>query len=218
MVVGLVLGMPAAHAHQSDESTHLVEIEAESGLIEQLVSISAGDLAHHMGWIGHDEELQRARLEEGAEELESYMVRRLRVWADEAPCRLESSRFVNLLGQDGRVHLHVGSRCEPGAAAITLENRIMMEGPGGYRHMGRAQAGDRVWPMVFDVSFPTYVVNLPVEEGGAVASSDGGTDETKAGGDVAPDEGEGGVPGWLKALGILALIMVGRTWVKRTTR
>ncbi|TXC75467.1 hypothetical protein FRC91_12190 [Bradymonadales bacterium TMQ1] len=216
MVAGFLLGMPLAFAHQSDESTHLVEIHAESGLVEQLVSISAGDLGHHMGWVGHDEELQRSRLEEGAEELESYMVRRLRVWADEAPCKLESSRFVNLMGQDARVHLHVGSRCEPGARAITLENRVMMEGPGGYRHMGRAQAGDRVWPMVFDVSFPTYVVNLPLEDGAAVAPVDGALDDAKTGGDDASDEG--GVAGWLKALFVLALIVAGRTWVKRTMR
>src|SRR5690554_842472 len=120
MVAGSLLGMPGAVAHQSDESTHLVEIDPESGLVEQLLSVSAGDLAHHLGWVGHDEELKREQLEEGADELESYMVRNVRVWADGEACRLENSRFVSLLGQDGRVHLHVGSRCAKRPAAITL--------------------------------------------------------------------------------------------------
>ncbi|WP_230467669.1 hypothetical protein [Lujinxingia vulgaris] len=207
--MGLLLGMPSAYAHQSDESTHLVEIDRESGLVEQLVSISAGDLAHHLGWVGHGEEVERAHLEEGAEELESYMVRRLRVWADEAPCTLEDSRFVNLMGQDGRVHLHVASRCEPGALAVTLENRVMMEGPGGYRHVGRAQAGDRVWPMVFDVSFPTYVVNLPVEEGVGVEEVDVASEETSKTGGGAP--GDDTLTGWMAAL-IAAVVAVGVSW------
>ncbi|RAL20270.1 hypothetical protein DL240_17990 [Lujinxingia litoralis] len=169
-VLVLVLGMgraSVAGAHQSDESMHVVEIDQATGQVEQLVSVSGADLAHHLGWLDHGESVRLAMLEPHQEEMASYMVRRVRVWADGQACRLEDWQFVNLLGQDGRVHLHVSSTCAERPEAVTLENRIMMEGAGGYRHMGRAQVGERVWPMVFDVSFPTFVVDLPVVEGGA---------------------------------------------------
>lgn len=166
MGIFLCVGMGTAAAHQSDESMHVAEVRPESGEVEQLISISAEDLAHHFDHVGHDEFPSPAILEAAHDTFLEYMEFNTPVKADGEDCKLEESEFVGYPGPDGRLHYHQLWKCPEGSEEITLRNTVLfdMHG-GGYRHMARVQVGDAITPAVFDANFEEYHVYLGEEDG-----------------------------------------------------
>ena len=165
MAVGSIsLGLGAgAEAHQSDRSLQMTEVRAETGEVEQLLSVSAEDLAHHLGLVGHGEFPSPTVLAAHREVLGDYLNEHVMVRADGRECELRESQFVAYPGQDGRVHFHQLWQCPPGAARVMLGNQVMFSGHGGYRHTGRVQVGEDIFATVFDRNYPTYTVDLDPE-------------------------------------------------------
>ena len=197
-VVLLVVGSPLS-AHQSDQSLQMTEVRGESGEVEQLLSVSAEDLAHHLGLVGHGEFPAPAVLATNRQLFEDYLNQHTLVRADGQDCELRESRFIAFPGQDGRVHFHQLWQCPEEPARVMLGNQVMFSGHGGYRHMGRIQVGEEIFATVFDRNYPTYTVDLNPE----VALGEGWPGE---------EGSEGGGPGekrrinWLVVLAIMWVV------------
>lgn len=167
--VGILLIGAAASAHQTDASLQMTEIRPETGEVEQLLSVSAEDLAHQLGFVDHGEFPSPGILATNRQVFEDYLNEHTMVRADQEECELRESSFVAFPGQDGRVHFHQLWQCPRGAARVILGNQVMFASHGGYRHTGRIQVGVDILATVFDRNYPTYTVDLDpsanVEEG-----------------------------------------------------
>lgn len=187
VLVGLILmlGTHTAAAHQSDESMHVTEVRPESGEVEQLISISAEDLAHHFDHVGHHEFPSPAILEQAHDTFLAYLEANTPVQADGDECELKESKFVGYPGPDGRLHYHQLWQCPEGSKEIRLKNTVLFDMHGdGYRHMARVQVGEVITPTVFDEKFPEYNVYL-----GEVREASGEEVATISA-EVAQDDGE----------------------------
>lgn len=157
--VVLLMSPAVVGAHQTDRAEQATEVRADDGEVENLYSISAEDLAHHHGHVEHGEEPTQALLDDHRDEFSTYIDDRTEVRADGDPCRLAEHGFVDYPGRDGRVHYRQLWDCPVDVHEIELENRIMLDHHhGGYRHMGRIQIEDDIYPTVFERQFPTYAV------------------------------------------------------------
>jgi len=147
-----------ADAHQTDESEHHTEIDTSSGDVEQLLSISANDLAHHFGYVGHHDDVTDDQLQELREELTTYLDDNTGIRADDQTCSLERARFVEYPGSDGRVHYHQTYDCTEEPEEIEVANRVLLDSHAGYRHTAQIQVDGRVYATVFDQNYPMYAV------------------------------------------------------------
>lgn len=153
-----------AHAHQSEEATHISEVRAESGEVETLLQISVGDLLHHLGHLSHGQRVNDEALEAGEDEVAQYLDERVEVAADGESCELSESRYVAYPAVDGRVHYYQLWQCAPKPRQVEIANRVLFDGHDGYRHVGRVQVGEKVQQSVFDRSFPTMTVYPSTDE------------------------------------------------------
>ncbi len=158
LVVGSFVATGVADAHQTDESEHHTEIDASSGDAEQLLSISANDLAHHFGRVGHHDDVTDQQLQELREELAQYIDDHTGIRADGHNCSLEQARFIEYPGSDGRVHYHQIYDCIEEPEEVEVANRVLFDSHAGYRHTAQIQVDDRVYSTVFDQNYPTYAV------------------------------------------------------------
>ncbi len=165
------LSLSAAFAHQTEQAEQASEVRPETGEVEQLFSISAEDLAHHLGAVEHGEEPSSQILRELRDEIGDYIDEHTAVIADDEHCELIETDFVGLPAADGRVHYHQKWQCPPRPREVAFENRIMIDSAGGYRHMGRIQVGEAIHPTVFDTRFPTYAVYPDIDEEPSQAES-----------------------------------------------
>ena len=157
-VVGLAMTASWASAHQTDRAEQSTEVRVEAGEVESLLSISADDLAHHLGAIRHGQQATQEILSGLRAELSAYLDGATGVDVDGQPCELVAGEFLAYPGGDGRVHYHQRYRCKPDGTEITLTNRIMVDGHAGYRHMATIEMRGALYPTVFDARFPTYSV------------------------------------------------------------
>lgn len=166
----IVCGFSAtASSHQTDSSTHITEVRpaeapGEETEVEQLLSISAEDLIHHMGIFEPGEETSVQDLERRRDDVARFLDSQTGVRAEGELCEVEESEFIAFPGADGRVHYRQLWNCPFNSATVTLENRVMHNTHGGYRHMGTIQVGEDIFQTVFDSQFPTYSVYLDTVE------------------------------------------------------
>lgn len=205
MAAAVLLAVPA-QGHQTDRAEQQTEVRAESGEVEHLYSLSAHDLLHHLGELGHDDEVTQEILDEHRGALKDYIDEHTLVEADGEACERGESAFVFYPGDDGRVHYHQEWECAGGAEEIEIHNRVMLDmHHGGYRHMARIQMGDEIYPTVFDPSYPSYSV-YPGE--GAAAETDGV--EVVDEGEEAVEE-RGGF-GWTLVVALIAVVVGTLVW------
>lgn len=223
LVVAMVGPVAPAWGHQTDEAEHHTEIRPESGEIEQLLSVSAQDLAHYMGHIGHHEEPTDELLDEIRDELREYFEDNTGVRADEELCELEDSKFVHYPGADGRVHYHQTWDCSAEPREVELANRIMLDDHDGYRHTAQIQVGDKIYRTVFDPQYPTYAVYPEPDADADPQKPDGETgdvDREDQDPEAREQPEERGVPGggwWFVVIvAIIGLLAVVR-WRIQTT-
>lgn len=145
-------------AHQTDRAEQVSEIRADTGEVEQLFSISIEDLSHHLELTETGEFPSSEILEHARVDIASYLDDHTDVRADGESCGLIEANFIAFPAVDGRVHYHQQWQCPPNPSEVLLENRIMLDTHGGYRHMGRIQVDDAIFPTVFDPGYPTYTV------------------------------------------------------------
>ena len=157
-LVVLCSGIEIGWAHQTDEAEHHAEVRADEGEVEQLLSISAEDLAHHLGHIGHGQEPSRSLLDEIRDDVGEYLDDQTGVRADEELCELEETEFVYYPAGDGRIHYRQLWDCIEDAHVIELANRIMVDSHDGYRHTGRIDVDGDLRMTVFDINYPTHTV------------------------------------------------------------
>lgn len=172
LILGVCLFGISAWAHQTDSSLHVTEIRPATGEVEQLISISVEDLAHHMGFDTEGSFPPPHVLEAERQRIANYFEAHTPVSADGEDCDLRNEDFIGFPGQDGRIHYHQQWQCPRGASEVTLKNSILHGGHhGGYRHLARIQVGDDIFPTVFDPNFPTYTVHIG-PGGSALAEED----------------------------------------------
>ncbi len=147
-----------ASAHQTDRAEQITEIRTGSGEVEQLFSISVEDLGHHLELTATGEFPSPELLARSESTIASYIDEHTDVQVGEESCLLVEAEFIAFPAVDGRVHYHQQWQCPPNPTEVKLENRIMLDTHGGYRHMGRVQIDDAIYPTVFDRSYPTYTV------------------------------------------------------------
>lgn len=159
LVVGCWLSFAGeVEGHQTDRAEHNTEVRADSGEVEQLLSLSPVDLAHHLGHIGHGESPPAEQLEAFRDEFGDYIDDHTGVKADGEVCELTEAEFVAFPAGDGRIHRHQLWECAVDPREVVVANRVMVDGHDGYRHIAQIQVGDDIYPTVFDGRHPTYAV------------------------------------------------------------
>lgn len=177
-------------AHQTDESEQFVEIRPDEGEAEQLLMVSAADLAHHLGHVPHHQEPSAGELDEIRGELLEYIEDNTGVRADGELCELADSEFVEYPGDDGRVHSHQLWECPVNPEVVEVANRVMLDTHDGYRHTARIEVDDEVRTTVFDPNYPTYEVpHLPPPPAEPRQADD---DDTSPGGEDRDEADEAG--------------------------
>ena len=159
LVAGVLMAVTAAGwAHQTEESEHHAEVDAQQGEVDQLLSISAADLAHHLGHLAHGEDATPELLREIRGEMSDYIDEQTGVRTDETDCSLVEAEFVEYPGEDGRVHRRQVWECPERPDKVEFANQMMLDHHGDYRHVGNIQVGEQTYHTVFDRSYPTYSV------------------------------------------------------------
>ncbi|MBA2663556.1 MAG: HupE/UreJ family protein [Bradymonadaceae bacterium] len=174
LVVATLFALIApAMAHQTAASTLIVHIKPEAREVDHLVSVSARDLAHHIGLVGEAEEPATEQLLAATATLVASLSADLVLTNDGVRCEAIEEKLVMTEGLAERVNFLKVVRCERPLGEVTIENRIMLTAPGGYRHFGRVQLGEEVFTTVFDGQFPSYTMHLgePGADGGATATT-----------------------------------------------
>lgn len=211
VVATIGFGVPV-QAHQTDESEHETEIDVEAGEVDQMLRVSAKDLAHHFGHIGHHEEPSEELLDEIESELRGYFEEHTGVRVDGEMCEMTVSQFEHYPGGDGRVHYRQVWDCPAHPREVEFANRIMLDGHEGYRHNAEIVVDGEVHPTVFDPQYPTYAVypDSQTDEAGDESETQPGAEvsDSDRGGESEAGDDNDGLPLWVM-IGIIALIGIG---------
>lgn len=199
-------------AHQTAESQHQVEVRPAQGEIEQLLSIAAEDLAHHLGHIDHGQRLRPMLLDEIREEVGDYIDDHTGIRADGEDCRLEQSEFIYYPAEDGRVHRYQKWDCPAEPDELEFANQVMLDGHAGYRHTARIQVGDDIFFKVFDENYPTAAVypspatESAPDESGEESDAEGVVERHRQ--QQQPDQQGGDTGGMVALVGLIVVFIV----------
>jgi hypothetical protein len=162
-----LLAAPALEAHQTGKSTLRCE-GADSGELRCALSLSGDDLAHYLQ-IDADGDGKHQRSDLAGEAQRSaalgHLRGQLRVANGGRVCAASGEDRLEQGAGPGQIDAALGWRCEAPWRALELTNAIMVNTPGGYRHLGYLKVGERELTTVFDAS--QIEARLEVGEGAA---------------------------------------------------
>ncbi|MFU8807000.1 MAG: HupE/UreJ family protein [Bradymonadaceae bacterium] len=161
------LAVPVA-AHQTAQSNVLIHVKPETRQVDFLLSVASRDVAHYLGLIEEVDVPDQELMEGATADIIAFLDAQLVARNDGVICPTTEARIVRTGPLTERTNFLKAVECEEPLGEVNLESRAMLDAVGGYRHFGRVQVGEDVYPTVFDTQFPDYILHLGVDDEGGV--------------------------------------------------
>jgi hydrogenase/urease accessory protein HupE len=163
----LSLAAPAA-AHQTAQSHTIIDVKAEERQVDFLLSLATRDVAHYLELIEEGETPSQALMEAAIPAIVTFLDGQAVARNGGEVCPTTEARIVRTGPITERINFLKVAHCEAPLREVVIENRVMFDAVGGYRHFGRIQVGEEIYATVFDQQFPDYMLHFEIDDEGTI--------------------------------------------------
>lgn len=162
--VGLLLAVGSpAQAHMTSMGTLLARIKPNKRQVRLVISVSRDDMGTYLKLDRNaDKRLSSVELQGHRPTIAAYMAERLVVSNNSRICSVTEQRFLKRQERMSKRRLFLLQvwTCAQPLQTLAIQNKLLFEDIGGYRHVGRIQHNKQVFTTVFSRMFPTYVLKV----------------------------------------------------------
>lgn len=164
ILVWLFIWPSLVSAHQTGASTFVVNIH-DDGQIETLIALPVTDVAHILKVdANEDGNVSPGELAARYGDIAAYLDENIALKNGDTPCSV-TERKAAPLGQALQGYFFLKTfACALPLTTLKFSNTVLLDIPGGYRHLGRIQHGETVETTAFSATFPTYELRIAEPE------------------------------------------------------
>lgn len=159
----LLLWHRHAVAHMTSMGTLMARIDSEKRQVRLVVSVSRDDMGTYLKLDrNHDKRIDDDELQGHRPTVERYIAERLLVSNNSRVCEVTEQSFLpkQELMSKRRLFFRQVWVCEQPLEQIVIQNKILFEDIGGYRHVGRIQWENQIYTTIFSLTFPHYRLDV----------------------------------------------------------
>lgn len=134
-----------AVAHQTGSSTFVVHLKSDEGVVDTLITLPGRDVGHHIGLDGDESgQVDLSELTPGYQKVVDEVRAGIRVTNGGEDCVAVEEKSSPVHQSVDAFWLLVAFECEMPWAGVEIENRVLSDVKGGYRHLAKVQIDDEM--------------------------------------------------------------------------
>ena len=151
-----------SHAHMTSMGQFRAEVKAPSKTIEVLVSISHRDLTTFLKVDKNkDKKIDKQEWSSATTKIIHYLVPRLVISNNALICPTTRQHLKRTSAtKKGRVLFYQRIQCKHPLQTLVIENKILFEDQGGYRHYSRIKLKDKTNTTIFSNRYPSVTLQI----------------------------------------------------------